>query len=291
MISYQGKLMQPSGAPVPNGLYAIQFAIYDSPSGGTALWSETNPSVQIKGGLFATMLGSVVNLPANLFDSPNRFFGIRVGNDSEMMQRQGIASVAFSTRSASAEIADTVKDGVITESKLAPGLSVPIGTVVSWWGDAASVPAGWKLCDGSAISDTESPLNGLVSPNLVSKFIRGVIGNIRPAAPTGGKDTVDLTHVHTVNNHRHIVDNHAHRLATGIWCNLSTANSDQVFTYPDGITRAAKDFGDQSSQSLETNTGGSTPGTSYESPGTSNSLGITSTIPVYVGLIYIMRIK
>ena len=54
------------GAPVPDGTYSMQFAIYGVPTGGTALWSETNPSVQVKVGLFATLLGSIVNLPANI---------------------------------------------------------------------------------------------------------------------------------------------------------------------------------------------------------------------------------
>ena len=39
VISYQGKLMQPNGIPVPDGTYSIRFAIYDAPTGGTPLWS------------------------------------------------------------------------------------------------------------------------------------------------------------------------------------------------------------------------------------------------------------
>ena len=116
MINYQGKLMQPSGAPVPDGTYEMTFAIYSVPTGGTALWSEPNPSVQVKGGLFAVLLGSIVNLPSNLFDSGDRFFGVKVGADPEMTPRQQIASVAFAQRAA---VAGTVDDGAITTSKLA----------------------------------------------------------------------------------------------------------------------------------------------------------------------------
>ena len=118
MISYQGKLLQPSGAVVPDGTYSMQFAIYDVPTGGTALWSETNPSVAVKGGLFSVLLGSVVNLPSNIFDNPSRFFGVKVGSDPEMTPRQQIASSAFAFRSA---VAGTVDDGAITTSKLADG--------------------------------------------------------------------------------------------------------------------------------------------------------------------------
>jgi len=130
MINYQGKLMQPSGAPVPDATYSMQFATYDVPTGGTALWSETNPGVQVKGGLFATMLGSVVNLPANVFDSQNRFFGVKVGSDPEMTPRQQVASSAFAFRAA---VAGTVDDGAVTADKLAAlsvtGPKIALGAV------------------------------------------------------------------------------------------------------------------------------------------------------------------
>lgn len=119
IINYQGKLMQPSGTAVADGIYSIQFAIYDVPTGGTAIWSETNPSVQVKGGLFATMMGSVVNLPTNVFDNPNRFLGIKVGSDAEMTPRQQIASVAFAMKADEADSSKTVPDGAITTSKIA----------------------------------------------------------------------------------------------------------------------------------------------------------------------------
>jgi len=118
VINYQGKLLQPSGAPVADGAYGMQFSIYNVATGGTALWSETNPSVQVKGGLFAAVLGSVVSIPSTLFNTPTLFFGVKVGSDPEMTPRQQIASSAFAFRST---IADTVDDGAITTSKIAPG--------------------------------------------------------------------------------------------------------------------------------------------------------------------------
>lgn len=155
MINYQGKLMQPSGAPVPDNTYSMQFAIYDVPTGGTPLWSETNPSVQVKGGLFATMLGSVVNLPANIFDNPNRFFGVKVGGDPEMTPRQQVASSAFAFRAA---VAGTVDDGAITTAKLADG-------AVTTAKMADGAVAGAKITDG-AVTNAKLADSSILTANI-----------------------------------------------------------------------------------------------------------------------------
>jgi len=63
--------------------------------------------------LFAVLLGSINNLPASIFDNPNRWFGVKVGDDPEMTPRQQIASAAYAVS------ARTVSDGAITAPKLA----------------------------------------------------------------------------------------------------------------------------------------------------------------------------
>jgi hypothetical protein len=124
VINYQGKLAGPSGAPVADGVYAMQFAIYDVSVGGSALWTETNPNVQVKGGLFSVLLGGVNNIPSTVFSAPNRFFGVTVGTDAEMTPRQQIASVGFAANASLADTATTVPDGAITTAKLLDGAVV-----------------------------------------------------------------------------------------------------------------------------------------------------------------------
>jgi len=195
MISYQGKLMQPTGAPVTDGTYSMRFAIYDVPTDGTALWSEPNPAVQVKAGLFSVLLGSVVNMPGNIFDGADRFFGIKVGSDDEMTPRQRIGSVAFS------QVAGTVTDGAITTGKLAdgavttaklgPDARLPAGIILMWSGSISGIPQGWALCNGA---------NG--TPNLMDKFIVGA-GSGYAVNATGGEAFHTLTkaempsHTHT----------------------------------------------------------------------------------------------
>ncbi len=55
-ISYQGSLKQTDGTPV-DGTVSMQFALYDSLSGGSALWSETQ-SVSVNNGIYSVVLGA-----------------------------------------------------------------------------------------------------------------------------------------------------------------------------------------------------------------------------------------
>jgi hypothetical protein len=68
-------------------------------------------------------------------------------------------------------------------------ISLPIGAVLPFWGDPATLDASWVLCDGRLISDAASPLNGKRAPNLIEMFMRGANGQAQLGA-TGGRDSV-----------------------------------------------------------------------------------------------------
>jgi hypothetical protein len=55
-LSYQGVLTDNAGKPRPDGSYTFTFRFYTSPTGGTAIWSESR-SLSVKSGLFSTVLG------------------------------------------------------------------------------------------------------------------------------------------------------------------------------------------------------------------------------------------
>ena len=307
VINYQGKLMQPSGCPVPDGTYSMTFAIYPTETGGSALWSETNPGVQTKGGLFAVLLGSVINLPANIFDSPDRWFGVTVGADAELTPRQKIASSAFAFGAA---IADTVPDGAITGAKiaigavtadrLAPGLGIPPGTISMFGGSSA--PDGWLLCNGQAVSrSTYAALFAAIGtaygagdggttfnlPNVSDKFPIGVSAT-KALASAGGSES----HTHTGPNHYHTGPSHQHTLPFGVrlesgvlrigWDGTLNTGGNMVGTFreTDSATIGAKTW-----QYIKTNSSG-TGSTGYS--GTA-ATGPTSTLPSYVALNYIIK--
>ncbi len=56
-ISQQGLLTDPSGDPVPDASRTMTFKIYNTDSGGSALWTESK-SVATVNGVFNTILGS-----------------------------------------------------------------------------------------------------------------------------------------------------------------------------------------------------------------------------------------
>ena len=105
IINYQGRLTDAGGTPL-TGSYALTFAIFDVSVGGTALWSEAHTAVSVDDGLFSVMLGSSTPLPADLFASPARFLGIKIGLDPELTPRTRIVSVGYSFSSTFSDTAE-----------------------------------------------------------------------------------------------------------------------------------------------------------------------------------------
>ncbi|MFZ5519276.1 MAG: phage tail protein [Candidatus Zhuqueibacterota bacterium] len=85
-FSIQGVLRDPLGRTVTDGFYSITFRIYTAATGGTALWTETQASVDVKHGVFIVELGSQVPL-TNLSFSTQYYLGISVEGDQELEPR------------------------------------------------------------------------------------------------------------------------------------------------------------------------------------------------------------
>src|SRR5512140_3568947 len=100
LVSYQGRLTDPSGNAVANSTYAVTFAIYAVPTGGSPLWLEVQP-VPTTNGLFSTLLGGTTPFTPNLFADSVRYLGIKVGVDPELSPRTRLASVPFALAPAS----------------------------------------------------------------------------------------------------------------------------------------------------------------------------------------------
>src|SRR3989442_14037248 len=106
-FSYQGRLTD-GGTPA-NGNYDLQFALWDSLSGGSQIGVPQNFSnIGVSSGIFTVTL----DFGANAFPGANRFLEInaRLSGASAftlLTPRQQITSTPYAVRSANATLADT----------------------------------------------------------------------------------------------------------------------------------------------------------------------------------------
>jgi len=99
MMTYQGRLTDATGVPVPDGEYSITFKLYTQPSGGNPFWSETQ-KVTTRDGMFSVLLGSVTPIttgdgrPGTGDGRPGTgaaYLGMTVAGSEEMTPRLRIA--------------------------------------------------------------------------------------------------------------------------------------------------------------------------------------------------------
>lgn len=204
LINYNGILADTHGNSVIDGNYLITFNIYDSPTEGILLWTETwnenTTKVVVSGGNFNVMLGTHNPiLPSFFADHPATYLGITVGTDSELLPRQQITSVGYAFNA---------------------GNGVPKGGIIMWSGAIEDIPEGWALCDGNN-----------KTPDLIDRFIIGA-GKSYAVDKTGGEANHTLTisempehnHSATSSNDTH---NHAVSLENGRAQSTDSTNSDR----------------------------------------------------------------
>ncbi len=107
LLSYQGKLTDNSGNPVPDTTYSVLFRLYTQASGGTAFWTETQ-TVRTRNGLFSTLLGSVTPV-GSMPDGGSVYLGMAVSGGAELTPRLRIASAAYAYLSGRAAGADLLQ--------------------------------------------------------------------------------------------------------------------------------------------------------------------------------------
>lgn len=128
-LSLQGILKKANGAALEDGTYSIKFNIYavdGTPAG--ILWTETNPSVELNGGIYSVFLGEIQ--PLSLAFDQEYELGIQLGSQ-EMTPRVKLTSAPYALAlrgssnqfpSAGLVLADEIKvaDGVLASGG-APG--------------------------------------------------------------------------------------------------------------------------------------------------------------------------
>ncbi|MFC1683792.1 hypothetical protein ACFL0G_06275, partial [Candidatus Zixiibacteriota bacterium] len=110
LMNYQGTLTDDNGMALDTTV-AMTFSIYTDSTGGSQVWTETQPAVGVNSGIFNVLLGRVNAISDTVFKDPSRWLGVQVGDDPELAARQRIASVGYSFRAAEADTAKYATSG------------------------------------------------------------------------------------------------------------------------------------------------------------------------------------
>lgn len=88
-----------------------------------------------------------------------------------------------------------------TQDQLNTDFTVPTGVIVSWYGDAASVPSGWAICNGQTVNRTDGQ-GEITLPDLRDRVVIGAGLTHAPlATPGAATQSINTgsagTHTHT----------------------------------------------------------------------------------------------
>lgn len=97
LINYQGVLTGSAGSGLDTTVSMV-FTIYDVPSAGSAIWTETQAAVAVSAGLFNVLLGSVAPILDTVFNGTTRYLGIAIAGDPEISPRTALVSVPYAQR-------------------------------------------------------------------------------------------------------------------------------------------------------------------------------------------------
>ncbi|HYF05122.1 MAG TPA: tail fiber domain-containing protein [Patescibacteria group bacterium] len=99
-LTYGAVLQTTSGVAV-TGAHNLTFRIYNSLTGGSAVWTEVHTGVNVSNGVISRSLGDITPLSSVDFSFP-LYISLEVDTDGEMSPRQTLSSVPFAFRSNSA---------------------------------------------------------------------------------------------------------------------------------------------------------------------------------------------
>lgn len=197
-------------------------------------------------------------------------------SDSEVLSNIGAAS--------SADLAEEV-----LARTNAIALAIPAGVILMWSGSIASIPTGWKICDGT---------NG--TPDLRNRFVVGA-GSSYTVSNTGGSaDAIVVSHTHSASSsssssfsgnalgsHRHWDNGHTHGYNWKSITGGTTAGGDPN-SVGNTVVSTEVGYADISWESAGTPTGSVSTSTTT----TINATGVSGTnanLPPYYALAYIQK--
>jgi Collagen triple helix repeat (20 copies) len=187
LLHFQARLNLNTGAPL-NGTHNLRVAIYGTPTGGAALWQETQ-SVTALNGVVNTLLGGTTILPTNLFDGADLYMGLKVDTDPEMTPRNRIASTPYARAAADVPNADinpnsvTINGTPVIDSS-GQWIGSPTGLVGPQGPIGPAGPQGTQGTQGTQGNPGPAGATGAQGPQG-DPGTPGATGSIGPQGPAG----------------------------------------------------------------------------------------------------------
>lgn len=117
LITFQGRVTDAAGNPLPTGTYQIQFRLYDAAVGGSTFWDNGVRQVPVADGMLVYQLGDSTALPATVFAvDTSIWLGIKVGADAEIVPRTRLTSTSYAYKALMADTAFQIRDGSIVDA-------------------------------------------------------------------------------------------------------------------------------------------------------------------------------
>ncbi len=203
-LAVAGELQDNAGRPV-TGLVDLTFALYAVETGGTALWTETQPRVAVTAGRLHAYLGVERPFNPDLLDGGERWLAIKIGAGPEMQPRQRLASLPFALRAAvCSEI-----DGHTVEDFLLVGDPIPADAIdgaVPLCANADMLGGSVTAADLAALDETQEIADAIASLGPPVDSIDGLTGGtiagdvdvagdlaVTGSLTAGGRDVCDTS--------------------------------------------------------------------------------------------------
>jgi len=180
IMTYQGRLTDATGTPVPDGEYSITFKLYAQLTGGSPFWMETQ-KVGTRDGLFSVLLGSVT--PITTGDGrpgTAAYLGMTVAGSEEMVPRLRIAGTGLSGQGDASRVppGGTDDDDEWVRSSPADSVLYTIRRLGIARGGCANVLYGnWKCSMTNLGSSCTTGISGTPGLPLGNMAVLGGYGN------------------------------------------------------------------------------------------------------------------
>lgn len=182
-ISYQGVLLDNAGKPVADGNHTIKVTLYDAPTAGTVLYTETINATTVKG-LYNILLGGSSPIPASVGFNSQYWLGVAVDGTSELTPRTALVAVPYAVHAA---FADSAAKGV------GGGGSAGVSSINGMTGDITLVSGGSTTInkDPATKKITISSVGGSGGSGIGG--VQNADGTLTITNPTGPVATINMT--------------------------------------------------------------------------------------------------